>query len=156
MDVPKHTLKFGKDYKLRHRTLVNGLFTEGKGAFGYPLRMVWRLMTHEELTASFRDMLPAGVGRLQIMVTVPKKKRRHAVDRVLMRRRIREAFRLNRKPLEEALDRLPGHPYLQLAFIYVHSDNAPYQRVEVKMKTLLDTLARQISQPRCLCQDSEA
>ncbi len=42
---------------------------------------------------------PADVGALQMLVTVPKKKRRRAVDRVLMRRRIREAYRINRRPL---------------------------------------------------------
>ncbi|MBD5195453.1 MAG: ribonuclease P protein component [Bacteroidales bacterium] len=129
----------GKSEKLRHRTLVEGLFSKGETLYEYPLRLTWRIMDVEEMESSFRTGLPPRLGRLQMMITVPKKKLRHAVDRVLMRRRIREAYRLNRIPLlHSVLDR--DNIYLELAFIYLHKDESDYFTIEKKMKRLLSKL----------------
>lgn len=48
----------------------------------------------------------------QFLISVPKKRLRRAVDRVKMRRRMREAFRLNRNLLESSAP-------IDIAFIYV-------------------------------------
>ena len=129
----------GKSEKLRHRTLVEGLFSKGETLYEYPLRLTWRIMDVEEMESSFRTGLPPRLGRLQMMITVPKKKLRHAVDRVLMRRRIREAYRLNRIPLlHSVLDR--DNIYLELAFIYLHKEESDYFTIEKKMKRLLSKL----------------
>ena len=138
----RHPLRFGKSGKLRHRTLVEGLFAGGRSLYDYPLRLVYRVLSAQELSDSFRDGCPPGVAPLQLMVTVPKKKRRHAVDRVLMRRPIREAFRLNRLPLTHAIDACGGGRYLQIAVIYLHGGNLPYAEIEEKMRGLLDKLVR--------------
>lgn len=129
----------GKSEKLRHRTLVEGLFSKGETLYEYPLRLTWRIMDVEEMESSFRTGLPPRLGRLQMMITVPKKKLRHAVDRVLMRRRIREAYRLNRITLlHSVLDR--DNIYLELAFIYLHKEESDYFTIEKKMKRLLSKL----------------
>lgn len=142
--APTHRLKFVKAERLRHRTLVEGLFQHGKSLYEYPLRLTYRIMSGDELSDSFRKEVPEGIARMQMMVTVPKKKRRHAVDRVLMRRRIREAFRLNRIPLRDLAQQLPDGAYLQLAFIYLHNENADYRQMENCMIRLLDKLAKKI------------
>jgi ribonuclease P protein component len=140
----RHPLRMGKSERLHHRTLVEGLFAEGKSMYEFPLRMVWRWMPAETLDASFRNGRPAGIAPVQMMVTIPKKKRRHAVDRVLMRRRIREAYRLNRMPMREALAQLPADGFLQLAFIYLHNENAEYAELEPKMQKLLAKLTNKL------------
>jgi ribonuclease P protein component len=139
-----HPLRMGKSERLHHSTLVEGLFAEGKSMYEFPLRMVWRWMPAETLDASFRNGRPAGIAPVQMMVTIPKKKRRHAVDRVLMRRRIREAYRLNRMPMREALAQLPADGFLQLAFIYLHNENAEYAELEPKMQKLLAKLTNKL------------
>ena len=40
----RHPLRMGKNERLHHRTLVEGLFAEGKSMYEFPLRMVWRWM----------------------------------------------------------------------------------------------------------------
>lgn len=130
-------LTLRKPEKLRHRQLVGSLFDLGKSMYEPPLRMVWRVLMPEELQLAFRSEVPPRTGRLQMLITVPKKKRRHAVDRVLMRRRIREAYRKNRLAL---LDYIEAHPEIgavHLAFIYLDDKNADYATVESKMKNLL-------------------
>ena len=89
-------LTLRKAEKLRHKSLVENLFKEGFSVYEFPLRMQVRALSEDELESSFRNGAPDGIAPLQMLVTVPKKKRRHAVDRVLMRRRIREAYRLGR------------------------------------------------------------
>lgn len=131
-------LTLRKGEKLRHRSLVQGIFAHKQGtACAYPLRVVFRALTDDELRANFRDAVPPRIDTMQMLVTVPKKKRRHAVDRVLMRRRIREAYRLNRLPFKEALDANPHIRTLGVSFIYMADTNLPYSTIEHKMRLLL-------------------
>lgn len=143
---PRLTLR--KSGRLRHRSLVGVLFSEGKTLYDYPLRLSWRALTEQELKESFKLDVPARIGRVQVLVTVPKKKRRRAVDRVLMRRRIREAYRLSRHELDAALEARSDVRTLSLAFIYLHNDNADYAAVEAKMRALLGRLSRKLTRPK--------
>lgn len=113
-----------KSAKLRHRTLVQELFQKGKSVYSGPLRMTFRVLSEEELKGSFREAVPDRMGPVQFMITVPKKKRRHAVDRVLMRRRIREAFRLQWHPLREMVQADPDIRTVSLAIVYMDTENA--------------------------------
>lgn len=142
--VPMPRLTLRKEEKLRHKSLVDPLFREGKSIYEFPLRMTWRLLSPEELEGSFKGPVPERIGKLQMLVTVPKKKRRHAVDRVLMRRRIREAYRLCRKELLSGVAQLPTTGTLSMAFIYIHNENLPYATIERKMRSLLRKVANQI------------
>ena len=81
-----------KTEKLCSRTAVNRLFAEGKPAKAYPLRAVYNESNRTYGAAA------------QFMITIPKKKIRKAVGRVLLRRRVREAYRLNRHLLMPALE----------------------------------------------------
>ena len=89
--------------------------------------------------------VPQKIDSLQMLITIPKKKRKRAVDRVLLRRRIREAYRLNRLPLKELTDSLPDHGSLSLAFIYIHDKNSDYRVIEKAMITLLSKLQKTLS-----------
>lgn len=133
------TLGLGKEERLRHRSLVDGLFRNGTTIYEYPLRLTWRALGDEALTAGFRDRVPPRIGRLQMLITVPKKKLRHAVDRVRMRRLIREAYRLNRIPLRQRAEEA-GVRTVQMAFIYVHPAKMDYAAIEKKMRRLLDKI----------------
>lgn len=137
----RHRLTLRKGEKLRHRTLVDPLFSEGETIYEFPLRLTWRALGEEELEGSFRDAVPRLIGPLQMLITVPKKKRRHAVDRVLMRRRIREAYRLNRNMLKQTVEANPEIRTLSVALIYIHDKNLPYSTIERKMRLLLQKLA---------------
>ena len=66
----------------------------------------------------------------RFLVSVPKKRLRHAVDRVTMRRRIREAYRLNRDIIARDLP-------VDLVFIYVADSLLPYDKVQSAMRRLL-------------------
>lgn len=136
--------RFPKEGRLHHRSLVEGVFRLGKSFYEFPFRVTWRIMNKEELEKNFRNVIPQNIGRLQMMVTVPKKKRRHAVDRVLMRRRIREAYRLNNHQLKAITESADNLGTLSLALVYIHDKNLPYSSIEEKMRLLLEKLGNKL------------
>lgn len=135
----------GKAEKLRHKSLVDGLFEEGRTLYEYPLRMTYRVLGSEELKGAFRNGTPPLVGDLQMLVTVPKKKVRHAVDRVRIRRRIREAYRLNRLALRDAARADGNVRVVCMAFIYLHAGDTDYATIEKKMQRLLAKVEKEIA-----------
>lgn len=137
-------MKLPKSARIHHRSLQERLFSEGSKLHEYPLKMIWNSLTHEELGKNFRNVVPDLIGPVQVLVSVPKKKRRKAVDRVLMRRRIREAFRINRSSLVERVCEIPEIRTLSVGIVYMKEANVPYSEVEAKMKKLLYKLEEKI------------
>ncbi|MDE6561661.1 MAG: ribonuclease P protein component [Muribaculaceae bacterium] len=133
-----------KSAKLRHRTLVQDLFKKGKSVYSGPLRVTFRAISQEELEASFRLCIPDLMGPVQFMITVPKKKRRHAVDRVLMRRRIREAFRLQWHPLKKIIQEDPGIRTLSLAIVYMHNENSDMECIASAVGSALSKIRKKL------------
>lgn len=116
------------------------LFRKGKSFYEFPLRVTWLKLSPEELSENFCDHTPEGIEKLQAMFTVPKRKRKRAVDRVLLRRRIREAYRLNRLPLKEVALHNPELGSLSVSFVYIHNENLPFSLIQDKMKKALQRL----------------
>lgn len=133
-----------KSTKLRHRTLVQELFQTGKSVYSGPLRITFRALTEDDLKGSFREAVPDLLGPVQFMITVPKKKRRHAVDRVLMRRRIREAFRLLWHPLKEKIQGDKTIRTLSLAIVYMDTSNANMASISAAMASALSKVRKKL------------
>ena len=138
----RHTFK--KTERLHHRTLVEGLFSRGKSIYAFPLRLVWRQWSAVELDKVFCNHRPEGIDCLQMLVTIPKKKRRHAVDRVLMRRRVKEAYRLRHAALRRELIASNPEGSLSLGFIWLDDKNADYATVEAAVEQLLEKLRHKL------------
>lgn len=125
----------GKPHKLCSKTAIDALFGRRDGAgnaiLAYPLRAVWT-----QDTADTRADGTAAPTRptVRFLISVPKKKLHHAVDRVQMRRRIREAYRLQR-PISVPPDGTV--PPVNVAFIYVADHLEHYGRVERAMQRIL-------------------
>lgn len=138
---PKGRLTFRKGERLHHHALVEQLFDKSESVYAYPLRMFWIVCERERIHSLFHGTIPSQLDCLQMMVTVPKKKFKHAVDRVWLRRRIREAYRLHRHSLKQKLLDDPQGRFMQLAFIYVGDSKREYASIEKKMKKLLEKAA---------------
>lgn len=122
-----HEFRLKKNEKLCSVTAIDALFSSGgKGSIAFPLRMVWK-----KRAADSRAGAP-----VQFLISVPKKKLRHAVDRVTMRRRIREAYRLNRQLMPQSSE----DEKFDVAFVYLATELMPYSRIEASMKRLLQKL----------------
>ena len=124
--------KLKKDEKLCSRTAVDLLFGEGKSLMAFPLRAAYRLR-------------PRGEHPVQFLISIPKKRIRHAVGRVTLRRRVREAYRLNRRELLQAPLGETGWG-VDIAFVYLDSSLAPYSVINEKMISLLTRIAQAAAQ----------
>lgn len=123
-----------KKQKLCSTSAIEQLFSAGGADFSrlsYPLRIVAR-----------RNSRRSSDAPLAFLISIPKKRLRHAVDRVLMRRRTREAFRLNHHDYT-----LPEGEKVDVAFVYVANELTPYSAVENAMKRLLKGVAEHFSHP---------
>lgn len=140
--VARLTLR--KPEKLRHRSLINALYDRGEALFCYPLRLTWRQLDAEMLASTFRDRVPEAIGSLQVMFTVPKRKQRHAVDRVLMRRRMREAYRLNRSSLRTLAHNAQAAT-ISMSFVYISDKKCTYTKIQTAMQRLLAQVEQRLS-----------
>lgn len=122
------------------RTSINMLFAGGRSVVAYPLRAVVAVKRCDSETVG--SEVQSGIVA-KFMITVPKKKIRTAVGRVLVRRRIREAYRLNRSILAQALQ--PAGSVAEIAFLYMDTSIADYATIEASMKKLLGKISSQVA-----------
>ncbi|MCF6241443.1 MAG: ribonuclease P protein component [Bacteroidales bacterium] len=116
--------KYPKKIRLRSKKLIGKLFDEGNAISKYPLRLVWIEV----------DELPEDVF-LQTAVSVSKKRFKRAVKRNLLKRRMREAIRLNILDLENYLRE--NNKKLVFMLIYTSNDIKSYADIEKSFKRLV-------------------
>ncbi|MEO6524667.1 MAG: ribonuclease P protein component [Mucilaginibacter sp.] len=116
---------FKKEERLCNKRLIDGLFHNGSSFLCYPFKVSWAAA-------------PAGqTVPVQVVFAVAKKRYKRAVDRNLIKRRMREAFRLlKQQALYDALKASDKTILLSIGFI--GKEIADYSMMEKKMlKTLL-------------------
>ncbi|WP_300729719.1 ribonuclease P protein component [uncultured Bacteroides sp.] len=125
----KQTLS--KKERLNSLILVEKLFSGGsKSLPAFPLRIVYMPVDNEELPD------------VSILISVPKKRFKHAVDRNRVKRQIREAYRKNKSLLVEPL-KASGKKAV-IAFIWLDNELRPSAEVEEKVKKLLQLTAERM------------
>ncbi len=108
---------------LRSKKNIKELFENGSSFFLYPFKIFF-LTTQDQETC-------------QVLFSVSKKNFKKAVDRNLIRRRMREAYRLNKKDLKVyQMDTFS----ISIALIYISKFKLPYREIESKLKQVFDRL----------------
>ena len=98
-----------KEERLTSKRTIERLFSGGSGSMAvYPLRVVWTVTS---------DTATEQQPPVCMMVSVPKKRFRHAVDRNRLKRQVREAYRLNKHILWKALAGTGRH--IDMGFISI-------------------------------------
>lgn len=111
-----HTLP--KEERLCGKTTVAALLSEGKWGATAHLRFCWAAGREE--------------GRNRILVAVPKKFFKRAVKRNLLKRRLREAYRLQKELLEAT--------GVDILFSYSHSEIADFQTLYAEVTDILQRI----------------
>ncbi|MBO5709903.1 MAG: ribonuclease P protein component [Rikenellaceae bacterium] len=125
--------KFPKRKRLTDKRLIDRIFKEGVADFGYPFRVV--SLQHSKNTAADSPGNKC-CGEVKILISVRKKQHKRAVERNLLKRRSREAFRLNINRLNYKCQQ-----DLNIAFVYISDKVADYKTIENGMAKCIEKLA---------------
>jgi len=122
-----------KEERICSRKLIEQLFGGGnsRSMSSFPLRVVY-LPTDRKITAPVAQMV----------ISVPKRHFKHAVDRNRIKRQLREAYRQEKHLLETASLRNPQQGLL-MAFVWMTGEHRPTEEVVHRMRHLLTRIAEQ-------------
>lgn len=112
--------------RLCSKKSIDALFagSDSKSLSAYPIRAV------------YKNTEEAGI---RILVSVSKRRFRHAVDRNRVKRQLREAYRLNK----HVMDTIKARPLgMDIAFIWLTDKHQPSSLVARKMIALLEKIVQ--------------
>ncbi len=114
-------LKFSKSERIKSKIIINTLFAHAQNIFSFPLKTYYCVGVEIETN--------------QVLISVPKRTFKKAVDRNRIKRLIRESYRKNKEILSPL-----SNSKLQIAFIYIHKEILSYLEIEKKMILILQKL----------------
>ena len=123
---------FPKQERMVSRLLIETLFGGGcsHSMAAFPLRVVY--MTRERRD----DEAP-----IQLLISVPKKHFKHAVDRNRVKRQIRESYRRHKELL---MDSLPNTQQLLIACVWLSDRHESSLSIEQKLVSLMRRIGEKL------------
>ncbi len=123
---------FKKEERLCNKKLIDELYHSGSSFLCYPFKVSWFFPDQHQPVCA------------QVLFAVSKKRFKNAVDRNLIKRRIREAYRLNKQ--QQLYDVLVGvDKTIVFSVGYIGKEILGYDTVEKKMQKLLTQLCEQVT-----------
>jgi ribonuclease P protein component len=105
---------FRKEEKLKKEKLIKELFDKGSSFYLFPFKVL--VLYNPDQTVPFH----------QVLFSVSKRNFKRAVDRNLIKRRMREAFRLNK-------NRIPASKKLLIAYIYSAKEILTFAQIQERL-----------------------
>ena len=124
--------QFKKSERIVSQKQIDELFA-GAGSHSraaFPLRVVYIIKVRAQ-----------GQPPVQLLISVPKRRFRHAVDRNRVKRQLREAYRTNKHLL---LTAVPADKTVSMAFIWLSDKHFPTKEIEARVKLLLSHIAEKV------------
>jgi len=115
-------LSFGHSEKLKSRKAISRLFREGKSFSVYPLRVIF-----------FMDEASHSTPMPKFTCSVSKRYFKNAVSRNLLKRRMREAYRLHKSSLHDP--ECKGQ--LEIMVLFIGKEITDYDTIEKAVKKIL-------------------
>lgn len=117
----------GKEERLKSNLRIKDLLQSGRVVSGFPLKIFWDIQQDKQ-------KFPACMA-----VSVPKRRFRKAVDRNLLKRQIREAYRKNKKIIYEPL--AVREMNISLVILFLSDEFITFDQLESILKDLLKKIA---------------
>ena len=121
---------FTKQERLSNKKAINKLFSEATHLFISPFNLFW--IEKKKVLNS----------KNQVLISVSKKNVKLASKRNFLKRRIKEAFRLNKIELYKTLNE--KQKKIDIAIVYQDTKIYEYQHIEEKIKLLLNRLIEKL------------
>jgi len=115
-----------KEERLSWKRYIDLLFAKGQSFVAFPLREVYLPVEEESLVP------------VSILISVPKKRFRRAVKRNLIKRQIREAYRVRKYDLIDPL--VKKNKRMLVAFLYLDKEIRSFVEMEKAMTKALTVL----------------
>jgi ribonuclease P protein component len=115
--------KFRREERLSSRKAIQRLFESGKSFGYYPFRLIWK------------ENLSVNDPMARIVISVPKKRFKRAVDRNLIRRRLKEIYRKKKPEFYEKLVSI--NRKIDFIMIYVGDKDIEFNELDRKISALL-------------------
>lgn len=122
---------FSKAERLSSVKLIEELFKSGKSFRSYPLKIT--VLKHHNYCES----------NVSILISAPKHLFKHANERNLIKRRIRESYRKNKHRLLEFCK--SNDLLLNISFQYSNKKLEEFSIIEIAMKKALDKIEKQFT-----------
>ena len=121
---------FNKLERLNNKVAINNLFEKGQSVVISPFRLVWAENNHSRHSIA------------QTLISIPKRNISLATKRNVIKRRINEAFRLNKEKLYTELNE--RNKQINIAIIYQKQEIQTYKIIEQKINLLLSRLIEEL------------
>jgi len=127
-EKPDNALKFTfkKSERLSSKKYIKELFDNGSSFYLYPFKVIVLANTETEIDLN------------QILITVPKRIYKRAVDRNKIKRLIREAYRLNKHHLVKGTNQT-----FRIGYIYTAKECLTFHVIQDKLKLSLDRIIKE-------------
>lgn len=122
---------FPKTERLKSKKHIETLFQSGEAFFVFPFKVIY--LFHTPLPNS-----PFTTSSVQIVASVPKRKFKKAHDRNQIKRRIKEAYRLQKQPLIELMQN--QHRCLHWICLYQTDSYLSFNEIQLKMNKIIKML----------------
>ncbi len=119
---------FKKEERLCSKKLLEELFHNGSSFLLYPFRIIWLPSFHIDSSVP-----------VQVVINVSKRRFKRASDRNLIKRRIREVYRLHKAELLYSF-LAERESQILLSLNYIGKEISEYALIEKKLKASLEKL----------------
>lgn len=135
---------FNKNEKLKSRKAIEELFRAGSSLSSPPFRLIYRMVNHTTSPPFRRNTSKISPGTFPVLMTVavPKKLIRKAAHRNLLKRKTREAYRLNKSSICDLA--IEKNRHYELLFLYQANEIVDYSIIRNSIQALLFRLAEKI------------